>query len=116
MSAWVKSGDAFRVQARTAVKARRVPCCGGLVLAGERYLVHVELPGGDAGYADTAGHPVQMAECSRCAIRDGRGELLGEAQDARTVIERFLEDWADEGFITPAQFAERLRSVLDGAR
>ncbi|HEY9251573.1 MAG TPA: hypothetical protein VIP06_02860 [Nocardioides sp.] len=116
MSGWVKSGDAFRVQARTAVKVRLAPCCGGVIRPGERYLMHVELPGGEAGYADSAGHPVQMAECARCATRDGRGELLGDAQDARAVIERALDDWADYGLITPAQLAEHLSSVLDGAR
>ena len=43
-------------------------------------------------------------------------ELLGDAQDARAVIERALDDWADYGLITPAQLAEHLSSVLDGAR
>lgn len=116
MSAWSKGSDpSFRWQARTAVKLRRVSCCGGLIRPGERYLMHVEMPGGDAGYADSAGHPVQMAECGRCATRYGRGDQLGEAKDTRAVVDKVLADWADDNtFATPADLAERLRSVLDG--
>ena len=43
---------------------------------GELYLMHTEFPGGDAGYADGAGHPVRLAECRACATRYGRGHLL----------------------------------------
>ncbi len=43
---------------------------------GEVYLVHTSFPGHDAGYADAAGHPVRIAECSECAARYGRSDLL----------------------------------------
>jgi hypothetical protein len=118
MTTWSKGDSAsFRVQARTAAKTRRVRCCGGLIRTGERYLMHVELPGGDAGYADTAGHPVQMPECARCATRYGRGHLLGEATDTRSAVDQVLAEWdGDNSFATPADLAERLREALDGAR
>lgn len=64
-----------------ACKARKTHKCTGCrtIQPGEYYLVHKEFPGGDAGYADSAGHPVRMAECSDCALRYGRGSLLPEA-------------------------------------
>jgi hypothetical protein len=63
---------------RRARKAH--PCSWGrcrTIAPGEAYLVHTEYPGGDgAGYADSAGHPVRIAECSDCATRYGRADLL----------------------------------------
>ena len=43
---------------------------------GDAYLEWTEFPGGEAGYADYAGHPVRMAECGECARRYGRAALL----------------------------------------
>jgi hypothetical protein len=47
-----------------------------VISPGDRYLEHVEFPGGEGGYADSAGHPVRGAECGSCARLRGRGELL----------------------------------------
>jgi hypothetical protein len=63
-----------------ARRARKThSACGGHckpIQPGDIYLEHVEFPGGDSGYADTAGHPVRMAECRSCAERYGRGALI----------------------------------------
>jgi hypothetical protein len=67
---------------RRARKTR--PACGGHcppIQPGQMYIEHTEFPGGEAGYADTAGHPVRMAECRRCAERYGRGHLI-DVKDA----------------------------------
>lgn len=53
--------------------------CGGYcptIQPGQVYLEHTEFPGGDAGYATAAGHPVRLAECADCATRYGRAHLL----------------------------------------
>ena len=50
--------------------------CGTTVRPGDLYLMHTEFPGGGAGYADGAGHPVRLAECQACAVRCDRGHLL----------------------------------------
>lgn len=64
---------------RRARKPRRAEC-GGYhghdIAAGELYIEHTEFPGGESGYADTAGHPVRMSECRSCAERYGRGGLF----------------------------------------
>lgn len=47
------------------------------IAPGETYLVHTAYPNGDdAGWAEAVGHPVRIAECSDCATRYGRGDLL----------------------------------------
>lgn len=58
--------------------ARRPRTCGSghPIPAGAAYLLWTEFPGGEAGYADAAGHPVQMSECAECATRYGRADLL----------------------------------------
>lgn len=43
---------------------------------GDPYLEHIEFPGGESGYATSAGRPVRMAECAACAEACGRGHLL----------------------------------------
>lgn len=67
----------------TRRRARRAhPCCWGdcrTITPGETYLLHKAFPGDEAGYATNAGHPVTIAECSDCAKRYGRGDLLREA-------------------------------------
>ena len=80
MSRAVVSGHCMTTAARTA---RRVYYCGGCasgnaIQPGDRHLEHTEFPGGESGFADSAGHPVRMRECARCAHRCGRGELLDE--------------------------------------
>lgn len=60
-------------------RARRHRLCDSHDCAigrGDYYLVHVEFPGGESGFADAAGQPVRMAECRVCAERYGRGDLF----------------------------------------
>jgi len=50
------------------------PACGGYcppIHAGDVYLEVTELPGGESGYADDAGHPVRMVVCVGCACKSG---------------------------------------------
>ena len=62
---------------RRVARRGRAASCGHAVPAGAVYLVHTAFPGGDdAGYASTAGHPVQLDECGDCATRYGRADLL----------------------------------------
>lgn len=65
---------AFTMRVRRARKPR-FGCHS--IRAGELYIEHTEFPGGEAGWADAAGHPVRMAECRFCAERYGRGHLFG---------------------------------------
>lgn len=64
----------------TSVRRRvaRTPkrCGEHPIKRGDVYLEWTEFPGGEAGYADHAGHPVRMAECADCARRYGRAALL----------------------------------------
>lgn len=73
-------GDALSNTTSRVRRARKThPGCGGYckpIQPGELYIEHTEFPGGDSGYADGAGHPVRMAECSACAERYGRGHLF----------------------------------------
>jgi hypothetical protein len=63
---------------RVARKSHSCPSCDEwrIIKRGDVYLEHTEFPGGDAGYADAAGHPVRMPECADCATRYGRAHLL----------------------------------------
>ncbi|AEK09543.1 hypothetical protein LITTLEE_163 [Mycobacterium phage LittleE] len=63
-------------------KARTVRYGCHVIQPGEFYIDHTEFPGGDAGYADTAGHPVRMAECRVCAERYGRGDLIKDRESS----------------------------------
>lgn len=78
MSGYKKTNDCFtRIRVRRARKVRAG--CGGYcpqIQPGELYIEWTEFPGGDAGYATAAGHPVRMAECRGCAERYGRGPLI----------------------------------------
>lgn len=68
-----------RETARRRVARKPHPCSFGAcrtIQPGETYLVHTAFPGHDAGYADAAGHPVRVFECSDCATRYGRADLL----------------------------------------
>jgi len=51
------------------IRARRQHQCddhrGCVIEPGELYLEAKEFPGADAGYADTAGHPVRLKLCRR---------------------------------------------------
>jgi hypothetical protein len=64
----------------TTMRVRRArklhPSCCDQIQPGDLYIEWTEFPGGDAGYADAAGHPVRMAECRACAERYGRKHLL----------------------------------------
>ncbi|MBB3752680.1 hypothetical protein FHT44_005192 [Mycolicibacterium sp. BK634] len=53
------------------------------------YIEHTIFPGADSGYADTAGHPVRMAECRGCAERYGRGHLIA-SRELHEIDVRFL--------------------------
>lgn len=68
----------FRTLVRRARRDRICPSCGLFIKSGQLYLAHTEFPGGDAGYADSAGHPVRMPECRRCAERYGRGDRFAK--------------------------------------
>lgn len=61
-------------------RARKMRLCdaypGRPIRPGELYVEHTEYPGGESGYADSAGHPVRMAECRDCAEQCGRGYLF----------------------------------------
>jgi hypothetical protein len=56
---------------KRSVKARKKHYCEWCrtfaIKPGDTYWRHTEFPGGDAGYADSAGHPVSMRECQPCA-------------------------------------------------
>lgn len=41
-------------------------CPHGGIRRGQQYQIHTEFPGGEAGYADSAGHPVSMKFCPLC--------------------------------------------------
>jgi len=43
---------------------------------GDAYLVWTDFPGSDAGYATTAGHPVQFRQCADCAVSSGHEAKL----------------------------------------
>lgn len=75
---WRYQGNGIATAQRVSQKTRRCGC-GGVISAGDRYLMHKEFPGHDAGYADAAGHPVEMPECGACARRYGRGWPLDGA-------------------------------------
>lgn len=63
-------------------RARTIRYGCHIIMPGELYIEHTEFPGGEAGYADSAGHPVRMAECRSCAERYGRGDLIHEREAA----------------------------------
>lgn len=75
-----------RMVARRARKTHIA--CGGYcppIQYGEVYIEHTELPGADAEYANSAGHPVRLAECQDCARRYGRGHLIGDRETRKIV-------------------------------
>lgn len=69
----------YNTHARRRVARKAHLGCGGYcptIQPGEVYLEVVEFPGGESGYATSAGHPVRMAVCAPCALRNGSGILL----------------------------------------
>lgn len=42
---------------------------------GDLYLLCTEFPGGESGYADSAGHPVQLRICMDCAPAWARDQV-----------------------------------------
>lgn len=73
----------YATVARKAWAARRCGWTSHPIKPGDVYLMHTEFPGGDAGYADAAGHPVNMPECADCATRYGRGDLIQARRDRK---------------------------------
>lgn len=69
----------YTFRRRVARKEHHCTHCR-VIEPGETYLECTEFPGADAGYADTAGRPVRMAECADCATRYGRAHLLAGAE------------------------------------
>jgi len=70
---------AYNTTGRRRVARKPRAACGGYctpITPGEVYLEVVEFPGGESGYATSAGRPVRMAVCAPCALRDGSGILL----------------------------------------
>ena len=68
----------WRTTSRRRVARKVHAACGGCcppIQPGEVYLEAVEFPGGESGYATTAGHPVRMRVCAGCVI--ARDRLLG---------------------------------------
>lgn len=63
-------------------RARKTRYGCHVIAPGDLYIEHTEFPGGEAGYADAAGHPMRMAECRDCATRYGRGHLI-ETKESR---------------------------------
>lgn len=57
------------VRRHVARKRHQCRTCSALIEPGDEYMECKEFPGGDAGYADTAGRPVRGAECYPCANR-----------------------------------------------
>lgn len=60
-----------------AVQRHTCVWCGKPIEPGSEYVVATEYPGGDAGYADYAGHPVRMSvhaesSCHYCTERVDR--------------------------------------------
>ncbi|SLG54120.1 hypothetical protein [Mycobacteroides abscessus] len=73
----------IRMRVRRARKTRTA--CGGYcpdIQPGDLYIEHTEFPGGDAEWANSAGHPIRLAECHSCAERYGRGHLLTKRESA----------------------------------
>lgn len=65
---------AFRQVGRRRVARKTHAACGGYcppILPGDVYMELTELPGGESGHADSAGHPVRMAVCASCACKHG---------------------------------------------
>ena len=61
MSTPLRKGHCSTERLVRARKPNRCAWCGGPIPAGSQYVVVTEFPGGEAGYADHAGHPVRMA-------------------------------------------------------
>lgn len=116
-----EKGDPRSIRrARTAMKRHHCGnyLCQRVILPGDRYMLLVELPGGEAGYADAAGHPVQMKVCAKCHAQcePVKAEELGESESARSIIESVAAEWADDfSFATPSDLAASLLKALDGA-
>ena len=67
---------------RKARKAHRCDGCdrAGKIQPGDIYLTHTALAGDEFGYHEygNGGRPQRYAECSECATRYGRRELLND--------------------------------------
>jgi hypothetical protein len=75
--------------ARVRLARKTRPACAGYckpIQPGDLYIEHTEFPGGEAEWANSAGHPVRMAECRTCAERYGRGHLIDAYLTQRGLI------------------------------
>lgn len=72
---------ATMVTAQRARKPHRCEWCRkSAIAAGDVYVTWIEFPGGDAGYADSAGHPVRLNVCIDCEHEDRRWLILAELE------------------------------------
>ena len=55
-----RRGDRSQERHITARKQHRCDWCGQPIQVGATHVIATEFPGGDAGYATAAGHPVSM--------------------------------------------------------
>lgn len=60
MSILVQKGHRSTSALVTARKVHECAWCYGSINVGESHIIATEFPGGEAGYADHAGHPVRM--------------------------------------------------------
>jgi hypothetical protein len=60
VSAPCRRGYRSEERHRKAARDHRCQWCGKAIPKGSEYVVATEFPGGESGYADTAGHPVRM--------------------------------------------------------
>lgn len=60
MSTILRTYSCAQEESVKARKSHRCSWCGGPIAVGEQHVVATEFPGGEAGYADGAGHPVRL--------------------------------------------------------
>lgn len=117
MTAWTRGEGGSVRQTRIATKLHR--CDEKCVIRpGDPYQVVTVLPGHDSGYADAAGHPVQMKVCAKHATERGRADEVRPVEGStREVVDAQLAKWAEDfSFTSPADMAEQLLKALDGGR
>lgn len=60
MSSLVRRSHCYTETRQVARKVHGCDWCHGAIEVGETYTIATEFPGGEAGYADFAGHPVRF--------------------------------------------------------
>lgn len=73
----------YCVTGRRRVARTRWQCarCGDSIPPGDAYLEVTELPGGQSGHADAAGHPVRLQVCAECVFRRGDSHMVDPLTD-----------------------------------